>query len=51
MLEMVSVPVDLASTRIAMVMYASICHSVNIVKVEKLPSRGAGCLRCTKNDK
>lgn len=51
MLEMLNVPVDLASTGIAMVTYASICHGVNIVKVEELPSRGAECLHCTKNDK
>lgn len=37
--ELLSIHADLAST--GMVTYVSICHDVNIVKVEMLFSRGA----------
>lgn len=51
LLELLSIHADLASTGMAMVTYVSMCHDVNMLKVETLTSRGAEYLRSTKNDK
>ena len=50
-LKLLSIHADLASTGMAIVTYVSICHGVNMVKVETLSSRGAEYLHSTKNDK
>jgi len=48
MSELLSMHADLASTAMAIVTYVSICHDVNMVKVEMLSCRGAEYLHSTK---